>query len=208
MTTPLDQLEINRTGKIKLARLFSNIVSPPVIFAVVGLVLSLQELPLPNALFWAAISGFIISLLPILFVIWLLKTGRIVELHMSDTRERHLPYLVGVGSGVLLFAIVTVFNGPESLKCLAIFDIFTLSVLGIINSRWLISFHATAITAAFIITGLVFGWGASLFILPLVIAVIFVRLYLKRHSPAQVLAGLIFGVISVLILSNVFGCFV
>ncbi len=208
MTTPLDKLEINRTGKIKLARLFSNIVSPPVIFAIVGLVLSLTELPIPDALIWAAISGFIISLMPILFVLWLLKSGRIVELHMSDTKERHLPYLVGVTSGVLMLTIVTLFNGPESLKCLAIFDILALSVLGLINFRWLISFHATAVSAAFLITALVFGWGVSLFILPFVVAVVYVRLYLKRHSPAQVVAGLFLGVISVLILSNLFGCFV
>ena len=206
MTIPLDQQEQNRTGLVQLARLFSNIVSPPVIFAVMGLVLSLQSLPIPQALIWAAVNGFIISLLPILFVLWLLRTGRIGELHMSDTRERNLPYLVGVACGAVMYMIVALFNGPQSLQCLALFDILTLSALGLINTRWLISFHATAIVAAWAITGLVFGWALSLIVLPFVIAVVIVRLYLKRHTTSQIVAGLFLGLLSVYCLTLI-GCF-
>ena len=207
MTIPLDQQEQNRKGLVRIARLFSNIVSPPVIFAVLGLALSLQALPLTEALIWAAINGFVLSLLPILFVLWLLRTGRIGELHMSNTDERHLPYFVAVVCGVLMYGIVAIFDGPQMLQCLALFDILALSALGIINTRWLISFHATAISAAWVIIGLVFGWTASLLVLPFVIAVIVVRLYLKRHSPAQIIAGLVLGVFSVWCLTWL-GCFV
>jgi len=207
MTIPLDQQEQNRKGLVRIARLFSNIVSPPVIFAVLGLALSLQALPLTEALIWAAINGFVLSLLPILFVLWLLRTGRIGELHMSNTDERHLPYFVAVVCGVLMYGIVAIFDGPQMLQCLALFDILALSALGIINTRWLISFHATAISAAWAIIGLVFGWTASLLVLPFVIAVIVVRLYLKRHSPAQIIAGLVLGVFSVWCLTWL-GCFV
>lgn len=207
MTTPLDQDEHNRKGIVQFARVFSNIISPPVIFATMGLALALYSLPLRQALIWSAVNGFVISLLPILFVLWLLSTGQIGELHMSNTAERHMPYIVAVICGVLMYTIVTMFNGPWLLQCLALFDILALSALGIINTRWLISFHATAISAAWAITGIVFGWLASLLVLPFVIAVITVRLYLKRHSPAQIIAGLALGVASVWCLA-LFGCFV
>lgn len=207
MTAPLDHHAHNRTGSVKLARLFSNIVSPPVIFAVLGLVLSLKALPLPESLIWAAVNGFMTSLLPILFVLWLLRTGRIEELHMSNTGERHLPYISAVLCGVLMYGILVLFHGPTLLKCLVTFEIIALSALGLINSQWLISFHATAIAAAFVIIGFVYGWAvASIFVLPFVIAVIIVRLYLKRHSPAQVIAGLALGALTVIVLSQ-FGCF-
>ncbi len=207
MTNPLDQQEHNRKGLVRAGRLFSNIVSPPVIFAFVGLALTLSVLPLPQALAWAAAYGFIISLLPILFVLWLLNTGRISELHMSDTGERHLPYLIAVVCGVIFFAVVQIFDGPQLLSCLAIFNIVTLSALGLINARWLISFHAAAIAAAWMITGLVFSWAASLVVIPFLFAVVVVRLYLKRHTPAQVVAGLVLGISTVLFLT-LFGCFV
>ncbi len=207
MTTPLDQEEQNRTGLVQLARLFSNVVSPPVIFAIMGLALSLYSLPLNQALLWAAINGFVISLLPILFVLWLLRTGHIGELHMSNTGERHLPYLLAVICGILMVGIVTIFDGPRLLQCLALFDILALSALGIINTRWLISFHATAISAAWAITVLVFGWWAGFLVLTFVIMVVIVRLFLKRHTPAQVVAGLFLGIFSVWCLTW-FGCFV
>jgi membrane-associated phospholipid phosphatase len=206
MTSPLDQQEHNRTGLVKAGRLFSNLVSPPVIFALVGLALSLKVLPLPAALAWAAVYGFVVSLLPIVFVLWLLRTGRIRELHMSNTGERHLPYLIAVACGVIVFGLVRLFEGPQLLSCLALFNIVTLTALGLINTRWLISFHATAIAAAWMIIGLVYGWIASIFVLPFLFGVVFVRLYLKRHTIAQVIAGLALGIGAVWSLTF-FGCF-
>jgi membrane-associated phospholipid phosphatase len=71
----------------------------------------------------------------------------------------------------------------------------------------LISFHATAIAAALTISWLLFGWQASLVVLPFLIGVVLIRLYLKRHTLTQVVAGLLLGILSVLSLTW-FGCFI
>lgn len=207
MSSPRDWHASDRTGLTRAARLFSNIVSPPVIFAVMGLVLSLYSLPMPQALAWAAIYGLFVSLLPILFVLWSLSTGRVAELHMSDTGERHLPYIVAIITSIAFLIIANLADGPELLRCLGVFNVIALTALALINSRWLISFHATAIVAAWVIVGLVFGWPASLLVLPFVALVIAVRLYLKRHTVTQVIAGLALGVVSVWSLTLI-GCFV
>lgn len=207
MTTPRDHHEHNRTGLVRAARIFSNVVSPPVIFAVVGLAVSLTALPSWQGLLWAAVYGFFISLLPILFVAWLLHTGRIAELHMSNTRERNIPYLLAVLCSLVMYGVVLAFEGPPELRCLALFNAGTLAALGTINAFWLISFHATAIASAWLITLLVFGWAASLLVLVFVVLVVAVRLYLRRHTVAQVIAGLALGLTSVVITMQ-FGCFV
>jgi membrane-associated phospholipid phosphatase len=207
MTSPRDWHVSDRTGLTLAARIFSNIVSPPVIFAVMGLILSLYSLPMAQALTWAAIYGLFVSLLPIIFVLWLLSTGRVGELHMSNTRERNIPYVVAVLSSILFLVIANLADGPELLRCLGIFNVIALTALALINTRWLISFHATAIAAAWTITGLIFGWQASLLVLPLVVLVVAVRLYLKRHTVTQVIAGLALGVASVWVLTLI-GCFV
>jgi membrane-associated phospholipid phosphatase len=207
MTSPRDWHVSDRTGLTLAARIFSNIVSPPVIFAVMGLILSLYSLPMAQALTWAAIYGLFVSLLPIIFVLWLLSTGRVGELHMSNTRERNIPYVVAVLSSILFLVIANLADGPELLRCLGIFNVIALTALALINTRWLISFHATAIAAAWTITGLIFGWQASLLVLPLVVLVVAVRLYLKRHTITQVIAGLALGVASVWVLTLI-GCFV
>ena len=172
-----------------------------------GLVLSLYSLPLAQALTWAAVYGLFVSLMPILFVLYMLNTGRVKELHMSDTGERHLPYIVAVACAIAFLVVVRLAAGPELLRCLAIFNVVALTSLALINTRWLISFHATAVSAAWAITGLVFGWQASLLVLPLVALVIVVRLFLKRHTVTQVIAGLALGVGSVWALTLI-GCLV
>jgi len=207
MTAPRDWHAEDHTGWTRAARLFSNIVSPPVIFAVVGLVLALYSLPAPQALTWAATYGLFVSLLPILFVLWLLETGRVQELHMSDTGERQLPYFVAIVCALFFLTLIVFADGPDLLRCLGIFNLIALSALSVINTRWLISFHATAISAAWAITALVFGWLYSLPVLALLGLVIAVRLYLRRHTVSQVLGGLALGAGTVLLLTF-FGCFV
>ena len=205
-TTPLDQLKSQRTGFVRIARLYSNIVSPPVMFAILGLALAWHEQPFWPGLGWAAFYGFVVSLLPIIFVFYMLKTGRIAELHMSNTRERHLPYIVAILCTIAALALLNWSQGPPLLRCLTLFNTVELIILSIINVFWLISIHATGIMATMMIVGLVFGWGAGLAIVPFVISVSWIRLYLKRHNLAQVSAGLGLGIISVLLLTTV-GCF-
>lgn len=207
MAKPLDHYEEHRTGTVKAARLFSNIVSPPVLFALLGLAFALYERPSLNGLLWAAVYGFFVSLLPILIVLYLLKTGRIAELHMSNTGERHIPYISAVLSAGIAFLIITFFDGPELLRCLTIFNMIELATLGVINAFWLISMHSTGIMATFLLVGLVFGWAYSLLVLPFVIMVCVVRLYLKRHTVLQIIAGLALGLVTVYLMT-LMGCFV
>lgn len=207
MKSPLDLDVANRTGLVRAARIFSNIVSPPVMFAGLGIAFALHERPFWPGMAWATVYGLIVSLAPILVVLYLLRSGRISELHMTNTRERQLPYLAAIAFAGFAYLIITLFQGPFLLRCLAIFNVLELSALALINTYWLISLHSTGIMATFVLIGLIFGWSISLlFVLPFVIAVCWVRLYLKRHTPAQVVAGLGLGVLTVLSLTLV-GCF-
>jgi membrane-associated phospholipid phosphatase len=207
--TPRDFHKDNHTGRVKAARLFSNIVSPPVMFAVLGLAFAFSEDPNLTGLAWAVFYGLLVSLAPILVVLYLLKTGRITELHMSNTSERHIPYVTAVLSALIAYIVITVLDGPELLRCLALLNTINLTALGLINTRYLISIHATGIMATFLLTGIVFSWTlAWVVVFPLLVGVCVVRLYLKRHTVAQVVAGLALGAATVWLMVAVFGCFV
>ena len=194
------------TSLVRLARVFSNVVSPPVMFALMGLAITWSVLPFWEGLFWAAVYGFWVSLMPMLVVAYMLKTGRISDLHMSNTRERRIPYLTSVLGSLIASAIIHFFEGPELLRCLAIFSTLELAALALITNFWLISIHASAIAAVTMISGLVFGWWTLILLLPVVVIVCWVRLYLRRHTFQQVVAGLSLGVITVWLLVPI-GCF-
>ncbi len=174
---PRDHFVADRVGGVRLARLFSNVVSPPVMFAILGLVLALRQLPFWPAVAWAAVYGFFVSLAPILFVLYMLHSGRILELHMSNTAERHLPYLVAVVSSLIVLGLVILLEGPTLLRCLALFNVVTLVILGVINARWLVSFHATAAAAMATTVGLVFGPISGAALLPVVALVAAASIY-------------------------------
>lgn len=207
MSQAKDSGETPIIGWVRVARIFSNIVSPPVIFATLALALSLKELPIGRGLLWAAVFGFWVSLVPSLFVAYMLKTGRISDLHMNTRRERRWPYVTSVMGSAVALALILLFDGPELLRCLAIFSLIELSILGFITNFWMISIHATSITAAVAIVGLVFGLLPALFLLPLAFAVYWVRLYLRRHNLAQIVAGITLGLGTIFIMT-MGGCFV
>ncbi|MDX1614974.1 MAG: phosphatase PAP2 family protein [Candidatus Promineifilaceae bacterium] len=206
MKRPRDHSALVTVGGIRLARTFSNIVSPPVIFAVLGLALAWHEVGFWSGFAWAALFGFWVSLAPILFVVYLLRTKRISDLHMNTPRERRLPYVVSVVGAGVATALFFALNGPQLLSCLGVLSIFVLGSLGLINMVWLISIHTTSIAAAAVIATLVFDLRAGAAVSIFVILVAWARLYLRRHTLAQVVAGLLVGSTSVLII-RALGCF-
>ncbi len=207
MTVPRDTHKADRIGMVRVARTISNIISPPIMFAITGLALGVYERPFWPGLAWGAVYSLLIALTPMVVIIYLLRTGRISDIHMSAINERHIPYLIAVISSAVAYALLVLFDGPMLLRCLAILSFITLGALGLINTRWLISIHATAAASTWLILSLVFGWVVSLVLLPFVVLICLVRLYLKRHTPAQVLAGVALGISGVLLM-RLFGCFI
>ena len=207
MAAPRDLREEDRVGTVKLARTLSNVISPPTMFALTGLALAIYETSIWPGLAWGIFYSVLIALTPLAVIFYLLRSGRIADLHMSSTGERHIPYLTAVISGTIAYLILTWFNGPLLLRCLAILSVLTLGALSLINTRWLISIHATAAAATWLIATLVFGWVVGMLLFPILVLICWIRLYLKRHSPAQVLAGVAVGLTIVLIM-RAFGCFI
>jgi membrane-associated phospholipid phosphatase len=206
MRLPRDHSADVTIGLIRVARVFSNIVSPPVMFAILGLAVALVQLPFWPALAWAAVYGFFVSLAPILLIIYLLRTGRIGDLHMTLPRERRLPYLAGIICAFFVLALLYLFNGPGLMRCLVILNVINLIVLGLVNLYWLISIHTTAVMGTVVLGGLIFGVKVALILSPLIILVCWARYYLKRHTPAQLAAGLALGALTPIGLAWA-GCF-
>lgn len=206
--TPRDFHKADTVGWVKVGRVYSNVVSPPVMFAVLGLAICLQSLPTwESALGWFLTYTFLVAILPLLFVVFMLYKGYIEELHMSNTKERHLPYLVTLLGSLVAYGVIAGFDGPELLRCLAIFNMVELLALLAINFVWLISLHTTGAMAVSTLVGVIWGLPIGLLIgIPLTVSVVWVRLFLRRHTPAQTIVGVFVGMFTVLILIPL-GCF-
>jgi membrane-associated phospholipid phosphatase len=92
------------------------------------------------------------------------------------------------------------------MRCLVILNVINLIVLGLVNLYWLISIHTTAVMGTVVLGGLIFGVKVALILSPLIILVCWARYYLKRHTPAQLAAGLALGALTPIGLAWA-GCF-
>jgi membrane-associated phospholipid phosphatase len=63
--------------------------------------------------------------------------------------------------------------------------------MGLVNIWWKISHHATAILGGVLLADVIFGDRVGLLLAPLVVLVCVARVYLRKHTPAQIAAGLL-----------------
>jgi membrane-associated phospholipid phosphatase len=182
-----------------LARFVSNVLSPPAVFGLMGVVIALATAPLVPALWWGVLHGLLASLAPVAYIVISLRRGTITDLHMYRRQERHRPFLIGVSGALVAWGLLAAFGAPLAVRRLALFDAVLLSVLGLINVWWQISIHGAAIVGAVTISGVVFGLPVALYFSPLVLLVGWARLYLRRHTVRQVLAGALLGALVALL---------
>jgi hypothetical protein len=189
---------MKRSRSVVLAETVSNVLSPPAVFGAMGLLLAISPAtaaPLWPALGWGVLYGVLAALIPALYIIYLFRTGAIRDLHMRRRQERYRPFVLGVTTALVAWALLTVFGAPLPFRRLALFDVVLLSLIAIINVWWQISIHGAAIVGAVTISGVVFGPPAAIWASPLVLLVAWARLYLGRHSVKQMVAGAAIGVL-------------
>ena len=195
---PRDFYEQDRTGLVRFARSYSNFVSPPTMYAALGFAVCLSVMPFWTAIGWGVVYGLLVSLMPILVVLGMLYFGFVEELHMSNTRERRIPYLAAIFGSLVMWGLATYFNLQDRVVHLAIFNLINLVMLFLITIYWLISMHTAGAAAFSALIGVIWGWMPAFLIgLPVLISVTAARIYLRRHSPAQAAGGIFLALATV-----------
>jgi len=198
---PLDIKNKRSTFKIKAARLYSDVFSPPSAFAIFGFIIAWSKMPFWQGSLHAVIFGTLSSLLPLGYIIVLLKKGVINDIHLSNAKDRKIPYLLGVLGAVIALILLRIMGTSGIFQNYILTNIIGLALLGIINSRWLISAHTSTITAITTFSGFAFSFPVALALSPLVLLTIFIRYYLKRHTLKELVSGVLVGSGSVLVLA-------
>lgn len=176
------------------SRLVSDIISPPVVWAVLSLPVALKYTDtLEQALIWGALFSFWICLVPISYVFIQVARGKIGDIHMEQRQERYIPLLITMGSSALVAALLHHLGAPPALVLLALLSLVQVSIIALITFAWQISMHTMSITGVTVASGVIFHLMVGILLVPLVLLVSAARLHLKRHTPAQILAGTLVG---------------
>lgn len=182
----------SRMPAFSWARVVSDIVSPPIVWAVIVLPVAIQYAP-EQALFWAVLYSIPICLLPIIYIALMVWQGKIGDIHMKERRERYRPLLVSIVCTGFALWLLRLLNAPNIFPLLALISLVQISVIALITLAWQISMHAMSISSAMVAVGIIFSLSVAILLLPLVVLVGTARLRLQRHTPAQVIAGILVG---------------
>lgn len=179
---------------VRWARVISNLLSPPMVWSILVFFIAFHyaENRL-EGLMWALTYGILVCLMPILFIAWRVRGGKISDLHMKERQERIVPFAVSIVCAILAWKVLELMHAPSILPLIAAVTLAELIVMLVVTFAWQISMHAMSISVAVVATGIVFGAAPALFVSPLLPIVGMARLRLERHTLAQVIAGAIVG---------------
>jgi membrane-associated phospholipid phosphatase len=202
-TTELGVLTVPSTWDRRLAQMVSVVASPPLIGATA---VALIAATLATTQTWtlAALYLALTIVLPLGFIGWLARQGRISDLDLSVRQERIAPLsftLAVMGLGWLLLHYAT---APLSLLAFAALNVAQVALFLFITLFWKISMHTAAVAALAVLAGFVIGKGALLlfWVVPLVA---WARLRLRRHTLGQTIAGALLGALMCLLVMHLYG---
>jgi membrane-associated phospholipid phosphatase len=173
------------------ARTVSDMFSPAAL-AVPCLLLGVWASEVPGTYKFAILYFLVAVPLPLGYVVWLVKTGRVSDFHLPDRRDRRVPFLISIGSALLALVLLIYFEAPAAFIAPVVTALAETFVLFLITLVWQISIHTATTTGLVTFAVLAIGGGAVAFLL-LVPLVMWARLYLGRHTLAQTVGGVCLG---------------
>ena len=177
----------------KIARLVSEITVPPFFSTIIFFIYSFYLIPAKmQALLVASTLFFLTALVPTLYLIYQLSTGKINHRHVPDKTQRTVPYLIGGACFLTGFVIMSCLKVPRPILALLLASAVNVIVITMLNLKWKLSGHALGAAAGVAALLVLFGWkvlGISL----VIVLVGWSRLQLKAHSLTEVIAGAALG---------------
>ncbi len=170
----------------RLAQGVSHAASPPVM-ALVGFVAVAAGGGGPAAWVWAAVHTALAVVFPLLVLLAMVRRHEVGDLEIFQRRQRHVPLMFTfIMNGYSLF-LQEFGQAPLLMRRFTEAGCLMLLLIIVITRRWKISVH----TAAVALTGVLL-WkvsGNSLFLVAGTSGMALSRVYLRRHTPWQVVAG-------------------
>ena len=187
-----------------LARIFSTICNP-FLTSLLLFVIIAHEKATDTPTFWKLLftSTLFTSIGPMLYVLWLYSTDRIADLDMSVRREREKVFGVFVIFYGLGTATLWLTHAPPLMTASMAGYTAASLVVQYITRYWKISTHALGITAPLVVLIYLYGVQPLPFLI-LIPLVGWSRVWLRAHTPLQVVAGTVLGAGSVLLFFRAF----
>ncbi len=187
----MNNSEIEGGSKEAMAEFISAISNAPIVAILVFITINYFLVPDISWTIYAIISAFFAGIMPIIIgSLWSKRKN--IEKDIPVKEDRFYPLLLVILSYFIGVGVLYLIAAPALTTVLMVCYLVNTSVVFLINLHWKISIHAMGIAGP--LTALIYLFGWSGLILTLLVPVVgWSRVYLKRHTPWQVIIGTILG---------------
>lgn len=183
----------NRRRNENVAISISYLASPPVMSLTAYLLVASQVGGL-RAWLWTASHVLLAIAFPVAVLVAMVRRREVSDLEILRRRQRIMPLMFSLTlSGYSLF-LMEVGVAPLLLRQLTFSSTLLLLGLLVVTRYWKISVHTAGVALCGALVWAV--WGTSLYLIAAVGAMGLARVYIKRHTFAQVVAGGVLGLVS------------
>ncbi|MBO3740408.1 phosphoesterase PA-phosphatase [Actinoplanes sp. NEAU-H7] len=187
--------EDRRNALDRLATVLSEVLAPAVLVAVLLLTVGWHAGDTPGVSRWWGLPGALFAaVIPLGYVLHGVRKGRLTNHHIPERAARRIPLLFGTASLIAGLLLMIALGAPREVLALLTAGGAGLAVFALVTHWWKMSIHAGV--AAGTLTALTAVYGPLVLIgTPLVLLGCWARVRLTAHTPAQVVAGALAGVI-------------
>ena len=165
---------------------------------------STPEHPVPLIWTLVAVLGTLLltCVLPATAIWTLVRKGKVSSMQIFNARERTYPYMyAALGFCFWTYLLVSILHVPFYIGTVAVDATVAIGLVTVINHWWKISAHLTGFGGLFggvlsfcMGIGAIPAWPMLAVWLAVSLILMCARLYLNAHTPAQVVAGWLLGI--------------
>ena len=176
------------------ARAVTEVFQPPLVLAVLLVVLPWGSEPGWRSVAWGLGSAVVACGVPLTAVVVLVRRGVLTDHHVS-VKEHRRPVMAGTLLVVLgVLAATVAGDAPVEITALLVATLLALAVLAVVSPWWKISAHAMMTGGT--VTLLTVSWGpVGLLFVPVALLVCWSRAVLTAHTWGQVGSGFLYGLV-------------
>ncbi len=189
-------VKMAHTSGDQVARFCTALFAPAPVSLVTLSVVAWQFSATPlDALRWIALSVAFVAALPMGWLAWQVRRGRVTDIHVRRREQRGPIIALFLASWSVGVALLTTLGAPRALIVTILAGFVTLLIAGAITLWWKVSIHVGVAAGVLTVFTMLFGpW--VLLLTPLVPLLAWARVRVSDHSPLQTVAGAIVGAIS------------
>jgi hypothetical protein len=176
---------------LRIAERVSDATRLPLLAVPLFLIVGLAAAGVPG-LSWAVLCLSLTSGLSMLYLLWLVRSGRVGDPKKISRGERTGPLWVVAGLHVGGWLLVSLLGAPPALRAVLLSYALSTLAFAILTPRLKVSLHAAGAAGATVCLVCVFGGWGALFA-PVVPLVWWARRVLRRHTHAELAVGALVG---------------